>query len=150
MCAKNHYKKPDIESKLAVMNAEWDALVAASLDKGRKLRQAAAQMAHNKTLEDAKSKLDELNAEMNQDDVGDDLRSCRDRLKKQQALENEVALWDQKINDLVHAGEGMAQDGHFDADSILKQGQLYRDRLQKFKGQFIHLFIFFLSIENVN
>ena len=130
---KDHYRKPDIDKLLEVTNDEWDALVSASLDKGRKLRQAAAQMAHNKTLEDAKSKLDELNAEIQQSDVGHDLRSCRDRLKKQQMLENEVALWDQKINDLVHAGEEMAQDGHFDADSILKQGQLHRKRLAQFK-----------------
>lgn len=46
------------------MNDEWDALVSASVDKGRKLRQAAAQQAYNKTLEDARDKLDELNAEM--------------------------------------------------------------------------------------
>lgn len=116
------------------MNDQWDALVAASLDKGRKLRQAASQVAHNKTLEDAKSKLDELTTEMNQGDVGDDLRSCRERLKKQQTLEHEVYILDQKISDLVLAGEEMAEDGHFDADSILKQGQQYKKRLGEFKG----------------
>ena len=134
MSTKNHYRKKDIEQMLDAMNDQWDALVAASLDKGRKLRQAASQVAHNKTLEDAKSKLDELTTEMNQTDVGNDLRSCREKLKKQQMLENDVASLDQKINDLVMAGEEMAQDGHFDAESILKQGQQYKKRLGEFKG----------------
>ena len=150
MSNKDHYRKKDIDQMLAVTNEEWDALVAASLDKGRKLRQAAAQIAHNKTLEDAKSKLDELSAEMQQTDVGHDLRSCRDRLKKQQMLENEVALWDQKINDLVHAGEGMAQDGHFDADSILKQGQLYKKRLGEFKGTILRSTIVKIAAFKIN
>ncbi len=124
---------------LDAMNDQWDALVAASLDKGRKLRQASSQVAHNKTLEDAKSKLDELTTEMNQSDVGNDLRSCREKLKKQQMLENDVASLDQKINDLVMAGEEMAQDGHFDAESILKQGQKYKKRLGEFKGVYNNL-----------
>jgi spectrin beta len=91
-------------------------------------------VAHNKTLEDAKSKLDELSSEINQSDVGNDLRSCRERLKKQQVLENDVNSLDLKINDLVQAGEEMAQDGHFDADGILSQGQRYKKRLEAFKG----------------
>ena len=136
MSSKNHYRKQDIDRMLDAMNDQWDALVAASLDKGRKLRQATNQVAHNKTLEDAKSKLDELNSEINQSDVGNDLRSCRERLKKQQMLENDVASLDQKINNLVQDGEEMAQDGHFDAESILSQGQSYKKRLEKFKGKF--------------
>ena len=62
------------------------------------------------------------------------MRSCRGLLKRHQTLENEVSLWEQKINDLVYAGEEMAQDGHFDAESILRQGQAYRRRLADFKG----------------
>ncbi|XP_046630760.1 spectrin beta chain, non-erythrocytic 1-like isoform X4 [Daphnia pulicaria] len=133
MTSKNHYRKQDIDQMLDAMNDQWDALVAASLDKGRKLRQASNQVAHNKTLEDAKSKLDELSSEINQSDVGNDLRSCRERLKKQQVLENDVNSLDLKINDLVQAGEEMAQDGHFDADGILSQGQRYKKRLEAFK-----------------
>ena len=147
LASKNHHRKSDIEGLLETMNGEWDALVVASLDKGRKLRQAAAQIIHNKTLEDAKEKMDELNSEMMQSNVGEDLRSCRDLLKKQQGLENEVALWEDKINDLVYTGEEMAQDGHFDGDSILKQGQLYRARLTQFKGHIFFQIIIQISVD---
>lgn len=134
MVSKNHYRARDIDAMVSSVNADWEQLVAASSDKGRKLRQAANQVTHNKTLEDAKSKLDELNRDIEQTDLGHDLRSCRDQLKKQQALENETALWKQKINDLVHAGEEMAEDGHFDADSILKQGQQHKKKIEAMKG----------------
>ena len=54
---------------------------------------------------------------MNQTDVGNDLRSCREKLKKQQM--NDGASLDQ--NDLVMTGEEMAQDGHFEQDQQYKK-----------------------------
>lgn len=37
MSAKDHYRKMDIHTMLKAMNEQWDALVATSGDKGRKL-----------------------------------------------------------------------------------------------------------------
>ena len=37
MSTKNHYRKKDNEQMLNTMNDQWDALVAASLDKHRKM-----------------------------------------------------------------------------------------------------------------
>ena len=150
LTSKNHYRKADVNQLLDTMNAEWDALVNASIDKGRKLRQAAAQQVHNKTLENAKSKLDELNSEVALNDLGHDLRSCRSLLKKQQGLEHEVSLWEKKINDLVYTGDEMAQDGHFDAESILKQGQLYQARLAQFKGMKLLIVATDLTMNDLN
>jgi len=36
-----------------------------------------------------------------------------------QVLETDMSQWDQKISDLVELGKKMANEGHFDADSIL-------------------------------
>jgi spectrin beta len=36
-----------------------------------------------------------------------------------QVLETDMSQWDQKINDLVKLGKEMANEGHFDTDTIL-------------------------------
>lgn len=37
-----------------------------------------------------------------------------------QVIETEIIQWEQRIGDLVALGQEMAQEGHFDADNILK------------------------------
>ena len=51
---------------------------------GVKLRQAAQQQLFNKALEDAESKLDEMEKAVSSDDLGKDLRSVKDLLHKHQ------------------------------------------------------------------
>lgn len=113
----------DVARMLAALNSEWDTMTTLTRDKGRRLRQAAAQREYNRTLEAARAKLDEVRAALSSDQVGSDLRHCKDLLKKQLALEQDMATWHGKINDMVAEGQAMAQEGHFDADSILQAGR---------------------------
>ncbi len=48
------------------------------------MRQAAQQELFNKALEDAESKLNEMEKAVSSDDIGKDLRGVRDLLKKHQ------------------------------------------------------------------
>lgn len=68
------------------LNTKWEALVSSSLDKGRRLRQAAAQHTYNRTMEDAKVKLEEMEACLQSKQVGSDLRHCKQLLKKHQVI----------------------------------------------------------------
>lgn len=56
------------------------------MEKGRKLREANAQRTYNRTLEDAKTKLDELENSLASDDLGHDLRSVKKLLKRHQVI----------------------------------------------------------------
>ena len=105
------------------LNTTWEELVALSRDKGRRLRQAAAQHTYNRTMEDARLKLEEMELSLQSREVGTDLRHCKELLKKHQVLENDMNTWDQKISDLVELGKEMAHEGHFDADNILRASQ---------------------------
>lgn len=118
----------DVARMLAALNEEWDNLTARTRDKGRRLRQAVAQRDYNRTLEDARLKLDEVRSALASTQVGSDLRHCKDLLKKQQTVEQDISAWHGKINDLVAEGQAMAQEGHFDAEAILRAGT---DCLQK-------------------
>ncbi|XP_020812650.1 spectrin beta chain, non-erythrocytic 1 isoform X1 [Drosophila serrata] len=109
---------PEVEARVADLNKRWKELLTLSEDKGRKLEQAASQREHNRALEDAKKKVDELDAALRSGDVGNDLRSCKDLINKQQILESEITIWDQKVAELVSTGDDMAHEGHFNARNI--------------------------------
>lgn len=108
---------------MSELNNEWKKLVEVSVEKGRCLRQATAQHTYNRTLDDAYFKYEELKKDLKSQQVGTDLRHCKQLLKNHQIVETEIQHWKQKIDDLVYAGEEMAQDGHFDAENILQSSK---------------------------
>ncbi|XP_066999614.1 spectrin beta chain, non-erythrocytic 5 isoform X3 [Anabrus simplex] len=128
LLSEGNYRQADVGQMLHDLNNRWDELVGLSRDKGRRLRQAAAQHMYNRTMEDARLKLEEIELNLQSREVGTDLRHCKELLKKQQALESDMNQWDQKINDLVDMGQEMAHEGHFDADNILKASRDCQDK----------------------
>ena len=84
LASRDHYQTPAIESTLAELNAAWEELCRLTAERGANLRQAAALHDHNRTLDGARAKLDELGRALQSKDLGTDLRSCKDQLKKHQ------------------------------------------------------------------
>ncbi|XP_058129165.1 spectrin beta chain, non-erythrocytic 1 [Anopheles coustani] len=115
---KTNNRANEVSEMLASVNRKWKDLVATSLEKGRRLEQAALQREHNRYIEDSKSKFDELDHALQSKQVGNDLRSCKELMNRHQVLENDIALWEQKVAELVTTGEEMAHEGHFDANNI--------------------------------
>uniref|UniRef100_A0A1Y9H0U3 Spectrin beta chain n=2 Tax=Anopheles dirus TaxID=7168 RepID=A0A1Y9H0U3_9DIPT len=115
---KTNNRAGEVGEMLSDVNRKWKELVATSLDKGRRLEQAALQREHNRYIEDSKSKFDELDHALQSKQVGNDLRSCKELMNRHQVLENDIALWEQKVAELVTTGEEMAHEGHFDANNI--------------------------------
>lgn len=83
---EDNYRAPEVTSMLGQLNAQWQGLVDVSLDKGRRLRQAMAQHDYNRTMDDAKAKLEELESSVKSCQVGSDLRNCKQLLKKHQVV----------------------------------------------------------------
>ncbi|GFT80923.1 spectrin beta chain, non-erythrocytic 5 [Nephila pilipes] len=128
-----HYAGDKIEALLNQVNKQWEELCAKTVEKGKKLREANAQHTYNRTLEDAKTKLDELENSLASDDLGHDLRSVKKLLNRHQMLENELLTWETKVTELVLFGEEMANQGHFDAQNILKGTKAVTERFDKMK-----------------
>lgn len=120
LISEGNYRSGEVGAMLKDLNTMWETLVNLSLNKGRRLRQAAAQHGYNRTMEDAKAKLEEIETSLQSKQVGSDLRNCKQLLKKHQVIETEIIQWEQRIGDLVALGQEMAHEGHFDADNILK------------------------------
>lgn len=108
-------------------------MLVLSQDKGRRLEQAVSQRDHKNCIEEAKKKLGELEYALQSREVGHDLRSCKEYLNRQQLLEAEIYLWEQKIAELVTSGEEMAHDGHFDSKNIKNETKDIQEQFRKLK-----------------
>lgn len=124
---------PEVEGMLVNVNQKWKHLIAISLEKGRRLEQASLQREHNRSIEDAKTKLTEFETALQSKIVGHDLRSCKDLMNKHQILEQDISLWEQKITELVQSSEEMAHEGHFDANNIKNETKNLQNQFKNLK-----------------
>lgn len=108
----------EVSEHLSGLQTAWEELVAASRDKGSKLRQAAQQRKHRRSVEDAKARLIDLERQLKSEEFGTDLRSCKRLLNQHQALEQELSLWESKAGALAAQGADLVSGGHFDAEAI--------------------------------
>ncbi|KAK4883333.1 hypothetical protein RN001_006652 [Aquatica leii] len=131
LIAQDSYRKEDVAKTLHQLNEEWKHLVGISLEKGRRLREAVTQHDYNSALEDVYSKLDEIDSQLKNTQVGIDLRSCRDLLKRHDLLENEINICTVRVDDLAAQSVEMSHDGHFNSivvrDNALNAQQRLRD-----------------------
>lgn len=130
---KGNNRAEEVKTMLAAVNQKWRDLISISLEKGRRLEQAALQREHNRNIDDAKNKLNELENALQSKQVGQDLRSCKDLMNKQQALETEITFWDQKIAELVNSSDEMAHEGHFDANNIKDETRNLQNKFKNLK-----------------
>ncbi|XP_055551148.1 spectrin beta chain, non-erythrocytic 1 isoform X2 [Wyeomyia smithii] len=131
---KTNNRAEEVTQMLAVVNQKWKELNSSSLEKGKRLEQASLQREHNRSIEDAKSKLDELDVALQSKQVGSDLRSCKDLMNKHQILEDDISMWEQKVAELVTSGEDMAHEGHFDANNIKNETKKLQNLFANLKG----------------
>lgn len=130
LIAQDSYKKDDVAKTLRELNDEWQKLVGLSLDKGRRLREAVAQHTYNTSIDDVQNKIKEIDSKLKNTNVGNDLRSCREMLKKQEALENDLSQCAYRVDELRKQSEEMAQDGHFDSPSIKNDADKCKKKLK--------------------
>lgn len=84
LISEGNYRRAEVSETLKTLNKIWKKLVDLCMEKGRRLRQASAQHTYNRTLEDAKLKLNEFEKNLQSTHVGTDLRHCKQLLKKHQ------------------------------------------------------------------
>ena len=119
----------DIHESISTMEVKWKELVSQAEKRGVGLRQANEQVLFYQNIEYARDKLSELERTLSSSELGRDLRSCKELIKKHNATENDLSQWDSKVTDLVEYGKKIAST-HFDAESIIKES---RDVSLKFK-----------------
>lgn len=130
LIAQDSYRKDDVAKTLHDLNDEWQKLVGLSLEKGRRLRQAVTQHDYNNNIEDVRHKLDEIDEILKSTNVGNDLRSCRELLKRHDGLESDLMQCGNRVDELVARSNDMSDEGHFDSDSIRNKALQSQQRLK--------------------
>ncbi|XP_066150741.1 spectrin beta chain isoform X4 [Euwallacea fornicatus] len=130
LIAQDSYQKDDVAKVLGELGEAWKNLVGVSLEKGKRLRQAEAQETYNAAVDDVQLRLNEIDASLKSTNVGVDLRSCRDLLKKHEALEIELSQVHNRVHDLGVQSHDMTDDGHFDSASIRQNALASEKRLK--------------------
>ncbi|CAD5123350.1 DgyrCDS11708 [Dimorphilus gyrociliatus] len=120
--------KKDVNERMDDVIDKWRNLELAIDDKGTKLRQAAQQQLFNQALEDALGQLERMERLIANDDIGQDLRSVRDLLQQHHGLEHDMEVAAVKLREIATQGRELAEAGHFDAATILKDVENFNKR----------------------
>ncbi|CAF4419136.1 unnamed protein product, partial [Adineta steineri] len=109
---------------------QWEFLVQKSSDKSLKLKEASRQQTFNAGVKDVEFWLGEIENQLANDDVGRDLTSVQNMLKKQQLLENDIANHESAIVDLNKTGDEFIENNMFDVENIKETRNTINDRFQ--------------------
>ncbi|XP_067948494.1 spectrin alpha chain-like isoform X2 [Watersipora subatra] len=114
-----------VKARLAKLNEDWSELVRRSNDKSYALREARRQAEFNAGLKDVEFWLGEIEQLLENDDLGKDLMSVRNLVRKHELLDEDIAAHADRINDLnkqcnefMKAGVGDTEDMRSRCDSI--------------------------------
>jgi spectrin alpha len=127
-----HYAAAEVADRLAHLDAQWADLVARSDDKGQKLREAQQQQEFNRRVDDIESWCKETEAALADDDLGKDLLSAQNLLKKHQLLETDVAGHRDRIDTISAQAGSMIAEGNFQAGAIRERRDALTARYKAF------------------
>ncbi|XP_012946429.2 spectrin alpha chain, non-erythrocytic 1 [Aplysia californica] len=138
LIASRHPKSPEVKTITEKLNRQWAELNDRAQDKGNKLREAGAQHMLNRALEDAQTKLDEMEKSSANRDLGSDLRGVKELLKKHQNLETDLSTLSETIRGIMAQGKEMADAGHFNSAGIRQAIDDFNNRFNNLKPAVAH------------
>ncbi|XP_013777045.2 LOW QUALITY PROTEIN: spectrin beta chain, non-erythrocytic 1-like [Limulus polyphemus] len=133
LISDGNFAANEVKEILQRLKHEWEELCVHAKDKGQKLQQAVGQHTYNRTLEGARSKLDELENALASTDYGSDLRSVKELQKKHLLIESEMDIWEERLEHVVSIGQDMVKEGHFDGPNIQRAAKGIGERFRKLK-----------------
>ena len=123
LVASGHYAAAEIESLMQDLTAEWTLLRKTSADKVVKLKEANQTQQFSRRVEDIEEWCAEVQTTLGSDDLGKDLTSVQNLLKKHNLLEAEIAGYDDRIKAVQKQAAEFVAAGHFQAPEIQAKEQ---------------------------
>lgn len=128
-----HYAADKIKNRVDEINDLWTTLNDASKQKGSKLSEAQAQQSFNRNVEDVELWLAEMESQIGSEDVGKDLTSVQNLLKRHGLIESDINSHQDRVDDIAVQANKFADDGHFDAPTIKSKQAALVDRYNYLK-----------------
>lgn len=124
-----------VDNRLQQIIEQWEFLVQKSSDKSLKLKEASRQQTFNAGVKDVEFWLGEIENQLANDDVGRDLTSVQNMLKKQQLLENDITNHESAVIDLNKTADEFIENNMFDVENIKETRNTINDRFEKVRNQ---------------
>ncbi|XP_029641431.1 spectrin beta chain, non-erythrocytic 1 isoform X3 [Octopus sinensis] len=104
-----HENSKEVQDILGQVNKQWEELYKNSVNQSSTLNHASQIGDLNKSVDDSIVSITELGNKVKCEDVGSDLRNCKDLLKKHQNLENEKASVEENLKVLTCQSQELAR-----------------------------------------
>ena len=107
-----------VQNRLQQISEQWQLLEQKTTEKSMKLKEANRQRTFIAAVKDLDFWLGEVEALLTTDELGKDLSSVQNLMKKHQLVEADIIAHEDRINDMNGQAESLIESGQFDSDDI--------------------------------
>ncbi|XP_071821753.1 spectrin alpha chain, non-erythrocytic 1-like isoform X5 [Apostichopus japonicus] len=107
-----------VQNRIVTIGDQWEYLTKESATKSMKLKEANKQQTFNISVKDIEFWLGEMENTLSSEDVGRDLASVQNLMKKHSLLEDDINAHEDRINVLNSQADQFIEAGHFSPEVI--------------------------------
>ena len=122
-----------VQARIVGIGDQWEFLVQRSSEKSLKLKEANKQQTFHISVKDINFWLGEMENALASEDMGRDLASVTNLIKKHQLLEDDIAAHEDRIQVLNNQADSFIEAGHFDPESMRQTKDNINDRYVRIK-----------------
>ncbi len=108
----------DVHPRIVKLDQLWQQLCEQAKDKGQKLKEANNQQQYNYNVEDVEFWLSEVELLLSSKDLGKDLASVQNLIKKHQLIQADIVAHKDRIDAVNVQANDFVAARHFDSDNI--------------------------------
>merc|ERR1719309_634107 len=105
-----------VQNRLESIAEQWELLTQKTSEKSMKLKEANRQRTFIAAVKDLDFWLGEVESILTTDEVGKDLASVQNLMKKHQLVEADIIAHEDRIKDMNEQAESLVDSGQFDSD----------------------------------
>jgi len=127
-----------VHHRLESLASQWEVLTQKSAEKSLKLKEANKQRTFIAAVKDLDFWLGEVESLLTNEDVGKDLASVQNLMKKQQLVEADVQAHQDRINDMNGQADSLVESGQFDTANINERRASINERYERIRNLAAH------------
>merc|ERR1719242_2345734 len=116
-----------VQNRLESIAQQWELLTQKTSEKSMKLKEANRQRTFIAAVKDLDFWLGEVESILTTDEVGKDLASVQNLMKKHQLVEADIIAHEDRIKDMIDQSDSLVDSGQFDSNDIRDK----RDNISK-------------------
>merc|ERR1712223_1830211 len=116
-----------VQNRLESIAEQWELLTQKTSEKSMKLKEANRQRTFIAAVKDLDFWLGEVESILTTDEVGKDLASVQNLMKKHQLVEADIIAHEDRIKDMIDQSDSLVDSGQFDSNDIRDK----RDNISK-------------------